>query len=115
MNIFSKRALAMLNVLIFVIIFTILSGVILALVSTHTRQMETNIRRIRANYVSEAGNVARFDAYRRGVAFSGPPVEWAFDSAGNPTSTKTPTVVTGAGGIGGSTVINSTTNYTTNW
>ncbi|HAJ56859.1 MAG TPA: hypothetical protein DCL35_03705 [Candidatus Omnitrophica bacterium] len=116
MKLFSDRALAILNMLIFCVIFTVLSGVILALVSSHTRQMETNIRRTKAFYVSEAGNVASYDSFRRNVAFSNPSVEWSFNAAGNPTATKPAAVVSTAGaGPGGTTRINSTTNYVMNW
>jgi type II secretory pathway component PulK len=110
MRFFCKKALAIVNMLIFVIIFTSLAAAILALLSSHTRLLESSIRRLKAHYVAEAGSVAAFEALRKGNATSNLSVEWAFDPiSGNPTNFHTATVSVGGGRI------NSTVDYTVNW
>lgn len=89
----SKKALAILNMLIFVFIFTIMAGIILSLVSSHTRLMERHIRRLKSFYVAQAGSVAALDQLRRtGAAAASYAVDWAYDSGGSPISTKTATI-----------------------
>lgn len=106
----SRSALAIVNMLIFVVIFSILAGVTLALVSSHSRIMESSIRRTKAYYVAEAGHVARFESLRRGLPFSNPAVEWSFNpSTGAPSGNKTATVTYVSPNI------TSTCNYTVNW
>ena len=65
----SKKAIAIVNMLIFVFIFTILSGIILVLVSSQARDLEASIRRTKAFYVAEAGSVAALENIRKISAF----------------------------------------------
>lgn len=110
MKVFCNEALAIVNMLIFVFIFTILSGIVLALLSSHTRLMESNIRHVKAYYVAESGSVAAFEALRKGNVPSSPSVEWLFDpTTGNATAFK-PASVSAGGGF-----INATCDYTVNW
>lgn len=107
----SRKALAIVNMLIFVVIFSILSGVVLSLVSSHSRIMESSIRRTKAYYVTEAGHVSRFESLRRGSAVFNPSVEWSFDpSTGAPSGYKSATVVSAS-----LPNITSTCDYTVNW
>ncbi len=103
--------------LLFVIIFSILAGVILTLVSTQTRLMEEHIRRVKGYYVAESGAVAAIDSLRRGVAVSNPAVEWLYDPvAGTTYRLKTPSVTNETGaGIAMTTRINSSFDYSTGW
>ena len=116
---FSRRALAIVNMLIFVIIFTILSGILLSLVSSNTRLMEHHIRRTKGYYAAEAGNVLALDALRRNPAGPFPTsnnVEWTYDLSGNNIINKTVAMANQTGaGIGGTMVVNTTSNYTLNW
>lgn len=106
----SRKALAIVNMLIFVVIFSILSGVVLTLVSSHSRIMESSIRRTKAYYVAEAGHVSRFESLRRGSVFSNPSVEWSFNpSTGNPSGYKPATVAYVSPNI------TSSCDYTVNW
>ncbi|MEK7849494.1 MAG: hypothetical protein AAB213_01540 [Candidatus Omnitrophota bacterium] len=114
----TRRALALVNVLLFVLIFTILAGITLTIVSSQTRLMETYIRRVKGYYVAESGAVAAFDSLSRGEAITIPNVEWIYDSAtGVPTAWRTPYSITSEPGSGvfGTTRINSTFNYSTSW
>ena len=113
----SRRSLAIVNLLIFTFIFTILSGVLLIIVSSQTRLMESNIRGVKARYAAEAGIVAAIENIRKSTSPMPVSVEWAFDSAtGNPSVLKTNAVAKADGaGIDGTTVVNSTIDYTTNW
>ncbi len=86
----SKYGLAMLNMLIFVFLFTMFAGLILTLVSSHTRYMEDHVRGIKAFYIAEAGIVHAMESLRKGVAPVDQFVYWSFNPAtGNPTGTKT--------------------------
>ena len=113
----AERALAMMNMLIFLLLFSILSGIILSLVSSHTKLLERHVRRVKSYYLAEAGTVVAMDAGRRGVV---PPsslaLDWGYDIGGSSTSTK-PVVMSYGHGAGwyGTTVINATSDYTINW
>ena len=112
MIVLGKNALAIVNMLIFVVIFTVLAGVVLALVSSHTRLMESDIRRIKGYYASEAGTVAAIESLRKNpaAAVPSPSIEWTYSQAtGNPDITKPQTVTHAAGKI------NATFDYTMNW
>ena len=114
----TRRALALINVLLFVLIFTILAGITLTIVSSQIRLMETHIRRVKGYYIAESGAVAAFDSLSRVEAITIPSVEWTYDSAtGVPTSWRTPSSITSEPGSGvlGTTRINSTFNYSTSW
>lgn len=50
----TERALAILSMLIFLIIFTMMSGILMSLLSSHTRMMEHYIRRTKGYYAAEA-------------------------------------------------------------
>ncbi len=113
-----EASLALVNMLIFLFIFTIMAGSILALLSSHTRFMESNIRRIKAYYVAEAGNVAAVDLLRRGQVPTNIGAYWMFNSAGNPIGPQSIAVVTytvNPVNCFGDTCVRSSTDYTTNW
>ena len=118
----SRRALAILNVLIFVLLFSIMSGIILTLVSSQTRLLEHHIRRIKGYYGAEAASVAAIDLLRRTGSmpnpFFPPAIDWTYDTAtGNPASYKqgivspTSAIPVPLGTLG----INATFDYTGNW
>lgn len=113
----SRKALAMVNVLIFAMVFTILSGILLVLLASHSRHLEASIRRTKAQYAAEAGSVAALDALRRGAA---PPstvsVEWTYNASGSPVAYKTVQITNQTGGgINGTMLVNALGNYTYNW
>ena len=113
---FSRRALAIVNMLIFVIIFTILSGILLSLVSSNTRLLEHHIRRTKGYYAAEAGNVLALDALRRSAAFpASNSVEWTYNLGGSNIINKTVAMTQSGGGPAGTTIVNTTSNYTLNW
>lgn len=109
----------MINMLVFFILFSILAAVLLSLLSSHTRFMETDIRRIKGYYASEAANVAALDSLRRtGAAPANQALEWIFSKTASPTSlvSKPVTITTVAGACpGGTRCVNATMNYATNW
>ena len=115
---FSQRALAIVNMLIFVIIFTILAGVLLSLVSSNTKLLEHDIRRTKALYAAQAGSVLALDALRRNATFPvNDNLDWAYyDLAGTGVIYKTVTMA-GQPGVGPSntTAVNATSDYTLNW
>ena len=113
----TRRALALINVLLFVIIFTILAGIILTIVSSQVRLMETYIRRVKGYYVAESGAVAAFDSLSRAEAITNQTIDWAYDTVnGNPISWRKTSFITreDIGGIYGNR-INSSFNYTSSW
>ena len=63
-----KRGLAIVNMLIFVLVFSLLAGTMLGLMSSSTRQVEANVRRIRGWYAAEAANVIASDRMRKNQA-----------------------------------------------
>ncbi len=113
----SSRGLAIVNVLVFTILFTILAGSLLVLVSSHTILMEDTIRRTKAFYVAEAGYVHAMDLVKVGLPPTNPQVEWSVDGVSGATlSYNTPAVEVFPGaGLNGSMLINSTCDYTPNW
>lgn len=114
----NRRALAIVNLLLFTVMFTILSAVILMILSSHVKAMEHHIRGVKAFYATEAGVVVALDAMRRSVAVPGSvAVPWSHSLAGGVLNTKPVTqAVSGVGvGISGTTMVNSTCNYTFNW
>jgi hypothetical protein len=111
---FSRRALAIVNMLLFVMIFTILSGILLTIVSSHTRLLEHHIRRIKGYYAAEAGSVLALDALRKGAAI--PPnlsIEWSYNLTGSNIISKTVPMANQTSGR--TTVVNATSDYTLNW
>lgn len=114
----SQKGLAIVSMLIFVVMFSILASVLLSLVSSQTRLMEHYIRRVKGYYVAESGAVCAWDALRRKSSFpSSLPVEWVYDKGtGDPYGWHSATVTAQANiGINGTTEIFSTSDYTTNW
>lgn len=112
----TERALAILSMLIFLIIFTMMSGILMSLLSSHTRMMEHYIRRTKGYYAAEAGSVAAYESMRSGGGPYDQQVDWLYDLNGNPVIQKYVSVYdTGAAGIGGSTEIYSDLDYTLNW
>jgi len=94
-----RRGLAIINLLIFVVMFTIISAALLGMLSSSTRQIEADVRRIRGWYAAEAANVIVRDMVLRGEV---PPaqvvVPWSVDNAGTPSSTTAVNVTIVAGG-----------------
>ena len=113
-----RRGLAIVNMLIYVVIFSILSGVVLGVLSTSTRELEKNIRRTKGFYTDQAGMVFALDQLRQSNTFPIGPlgVPWVHDIAGNAIASKQVGLSNESGaGISGTMVVNSTTDYTINW
>lgn len=111
----SKKALAIVNMLIFVLVFTLLAGAMLSLISSHTKMIEADIRRIKGYYAAEATTVHAMDQARKGNPYYNPNIEWAYDSSGNLVVSKNGTFTVQAGGIYGTSVVNATFDYRYNW
>lgn len=116
----SRRALALLNVLIFVLLFSIMSGIILTLVSSQTKLLEHHIRRIKGYYGAEAASIAALDLLRRTGSMSNPffppAIDWTYDTAtGNPTTYRQAIVSPQSSLIPDSMALNATFDYTLNW
>lgn len=62
-----RKALAIINMLIYVVLFTIISGTMLSIVSSQTRLMEGRIRQIKGHFAAESALVEYMDRVRRGV------------------------------------------------
>jgi ketosteroid isomerase-like protein len=101
--------------LIFVLVFTLLAGALLSLISSHTKMIESDIRRIKGYYAAEAATVHAMDQRRKGEPNYNPNIEWIFDSSGNPVVYKTAPFTIQAGGIYGTSVVNATFDYRFNW
>jgi hypothetical protein len=101
--------------LIFLVIFTLMSGILMSLFTSHTRLMEHYIRRTKGYYAAEAGSVAAYESMRLGGGPYDQQVDWFYDLNGNPVSQKFVSVYDVGTGIGGSTEINSDFDYTLNW
>ncbi len=123
---FFLSGLAMVNMLIFVIMFTVLSGIMMTVVSSSSRLLEQHVRRKKAYYPTEAAVIYAIDAARRGgwagsyVIRPTPQnvnVPWSFDPSGNPLTVKTATVLSSATATGPSTTfqVNGSVNYQLNW
>jgi hypothetical protein len=72
---FSKRALALINVIIFSVIFSMLAAVLLITVSSQARMLEASITRTKASYLVEAALVWCFDEMYENGACSDHPDE----------------------------------------
>jgi len=123
---FLKNGLAMVNMLIFVIMFTVLSGILMTVVSSSSRLLEQHVRRTKAYYAAEGAAVYAMDwARRNGGAGNyvirptvGPGVmPWSFDPSGNVLAVKTATFASSASTTGPSSTyqLNGTVNYQLNW
>jgi type II secretory pathway pseudopilin PulG len=113
----NRQGLAIVNMLIYVVIFSILSGVVLGVLSSSTRNLEQHIRRVKGYYVAEAGTVFAIDQLRRNGTFPASfNVEWNYNLAGSPTVTKTMTFSNLSGAHpSGAMLINSSSDFTLNW
>jgi len=113
------RGLAILNMLIFVILFTIVSGIIMTIASTQTRLIERYIRRTKAVYAAEAGAVVGSDYQRRNAWFFNLPVrvDWDYDLVPGVIRLNKTTTVTWFSGVGinATNVINSSINFGASW
>ncbi len=113
-----RPGLAIINMLIFVVIFSILSGIVLGLLSTNTRSLEKDVRRTKAFYATEAGAVYFLDRYRTGSSLPASlNIPWYYDpGTGLPTVTKPVNFATAVGGgPTGTSLVNVTCDYTLNW
>lgn len=123
---FISRGLAMVNMLIFVIMFTVLSGVMMTVVSSSSRLLEQHVRRTKAYYQAEGAVVYAMDAARRSgwagnwVVRPTPQnvnLPWTFDSSGSILTVKTASVQSSATPTGPISTyeVNGTVNYQLNW
>jgi len=115
-----KRGLAIVNMLIFVIVFSLLAATMLGLMSSSTRQIEADVRRIRGWYAGESANVWVMDLLRRGQAVAGSyAIPWSVNEGTGAVVSTTIVNVTStaivAGPFNGTTEINTTTGYTSVW
>ena len=126
-----KRALglAMVNMLIYVVIFTILSGAVMTVSSSRTRLLEEHVRRTKAYYLAEGAAVYAMDQARRsGNAFSGyvfmrpfpiggHPMIWTTRGDGTAWIYKGANVATSAAATGPSSTfqVNGSVDYFLNW
>lgn len=70
---FTKRALALVNVIIFTVIFSMLAAVLLITVSSQARMLEASITRTKAIYLVEAALVGCMDEmYATGTCLDHP-------------------------------------------
>ncbi|MDD5538151.1 MAG: hypothetical protein PHF12_04205 [Candidatus Omnitrophica bacterium] len=125
-NTFIPNGLAMVNMLIFVIIFTVLSGVMMTVVSSSSRLLEQHVRRAKAYYAAEGAAVYAMDwARRNGGAGAyvirpvvGPgTMPWSFDPSGNILTLKAAAFSSSASATGPSSTyqVNGSVNYALNW
>lgn len=123
---FIPRGLAMVNMLIFVIMFTILSGIMMTVVSSSGRLLEQHVRRTKAYYLTEGAVVYAMDFARRSGGagnwvirpiMSPGNMPWSFDSSGNVLAVKPAPIQSTAAATGpGSTYqLNGSVIYTLNW
>jgi len=118
---FIPSGLAMVNMLIFVIIFTVLSGIMMTVVSSSSRLLEQHVRRTKAYYAAEGAVVYAMDAARRSGVVRPTPQDvnlpWTFDSSGSILTVKTASVQSSATPIGPISTyeVNGTVNYQLNW
>jgi hypothetical protein len=122
----NRIGLAMVNMLIFVIIFTVLSGIMMTIVSSSTRLLERHIRRTKAFYLTEGAAVYAIDwARRSGWAgnwvvrpnFQAVNFPWVMDSSGSPVIPKTAFATRSAAASGPNATyqVNGTVNYQMVW
>jgi len=122
----TSSGLAMVNMLIFVIMFTVLSGVMMTVVSSSSRLLEQHVRRAKAYYAAEGAAVYAMDwARRNGGAGNyvirpvvGPGnMPWSFDPSGNILTLKAASFSSSASATGPSSTyqLNGSVNYQLNW
>lgn len=101
-----KKGLALINMFIFVILFTMMATVLLSLLSSHVRLMERHVRRTKAFYAAQAGSVAALDQiHRTGAAAASYTIDWSHDLTGAVISTRNVAVSTAP------PIVNSTCDY----
>lgn len=116
-----RRGLAIVNMLIFVIVFSLLAGTMLGLMSSSTRQVEANVRRIRGWYATEAANIIAVDRMRKNQAVAASlAMPWSIDpGTGAVVGSTGVNVTTGAAGAGaywvGILALNTTSGYASVW
>jgi hypothetical protein len=120
--VFGRRALAIVNMLIYVVLFTILAGIMLTIVSSQTKFMERRIRQLKADYAAESAIVEYLDRIRRGVVNPNASnsttiaVPWTYRDPGEGDSDVTTRDVlvtyTPGAGLNGTARINATFNST---
>lgn len=114
-----RRGLAIVNMLIFVVLFSLLAATMLGLMSSSTRQIEADVRRIRGWYAAEAANILAQDRLRRNQALAASyAIPWSInEGSGAVVGTTTVNVTTSGGGIcpAGCVCLNATSGYTSVW
>jgi Tfp pilus assembly protein PilX len=117
-----RRGLAIVNMLIYMVLFTILAGTLLTIVSSQTRLMERRIRQVKADYAAESAIVEYLDRIRRGVCNPAVAnattiaVPWTYrdpgQSDGDVTTRDVRVVYVPFAGINGTATISATFNST---
>jgi len=115
-----RRGLAIVTMLIFVVVFSMLAATMLGLMSASTRQIEADVRRVRGWYAAEAANVIAADRLRKGQALAGAyAVPWSINTGtGAVAGTKSANTTTSSAGVGfwtGILCLNTTSGYTSIW
>ncbi|MFA5039792.1 MAG: hypothetical protein WC732_08975 [Candidatus Omnitrophota bacterium] len=122
-----RTGLAMVNMLIFMIVFTILSGIVMTIASSSTRSLESHIRRNKAYFASEGAIVLVIDGARRSISnitglaaplSSNVPIPWSFTTAGTLAASKNVFVTRANATAPMPTTIyrvNGSMNYSQNW
>jgi Tfp pilus assembly protein PilX len=117
-----RHGLAIVNMLLFVIIFSLLAASMLSLASSSTRQIESDIRRIRGFYAAEAAYVEATNRLRAGLSVNGTyAIPWGVDDGTGAVVTMMPVNVTNSAGypcgdpIFSCNRINSTAGYVSAW
>ncbi|MGE5279641.1 MAG: hypothetical protein ACM3L6_02710 [Deltaproteobacteria bacterium] len=121
-----KRGLAIVTMLVFVVVFSILAASMLALASSSTRQIESDIRRIRAFYALDAAFSEAQNRLRNGVPETGVyNIPWGIDDATGAVVATIPITVTNTASppcsapmlpwIAPANCLNMTVDYTSVW
>jgi|GEM_PF-2540532 len=114
-----RRGLAIVNMLIFVVVFSLLAATMLGLMSSSTRQVEADVRRIRGWYAAEAINVLAMHKMRLNAPVNAAEIApWSIDEgSGAVVGTKGVVVTTNNVSLidpfwAGVVFLNTTSNYT---
>ncbi len=114
-----RRGLAIVSMLIFVVVFSLLAATMLGLMSSSTRQIEADVRRIRGWYAAEAANILAREVLRleQPLATSYA-IPWSIDeNSGAVVGTTNVNVTTNSGGFcpPNTVCLNTTSGYTSVW